>query len=84
MGRVVPIELLPFVARTAGAAERCGCLASRDFGVDGTSVSLPAPRDTVRASVAFAGGRLSLFGGLAGSLRDGGGEAASAEAEAST
>lgn len=42
------------------------------------------PRDTVRASVTVAGGRFSLFGGLAGPLRGGWGETAPAEAEAST
>ncbi len=76
MGRVLPIEPLRFVARTADAAERCDRLAGRGFGVDGTNASLPPPRDTVRASVTVAGGRSALFGGLAGPLRDGWGGAA--------
>ena len=82
MGRIVPIERLRFVARTADAAERCDCLAGRDFSVDGRSTPLPPLRDTVRASVTVAGGRFALLGELAGPLRDGGGEAAPAEAEA--
>lgn len=84
MGRVLPIEHLRFVARNADAAERCDCPAGREFGLDGTSTSFPSPRDTVQASVTVAGGRLSLFGELAGPLRDGRGGAAPAEAEAST
>ena len=76
MGRVLPIEHLRFAARTADAAERCDRLAGRDFGVDGRTTPLPALHDTVRASVTVAGGRSALFGGLAGPLRGGWGEAA--------
>ena len=78
------MELLRFAARcTADAAEHADRLAGRVLGVDGTSVSLPAPRGAVRASVTFAGGRFASLGELAGPLRDGRGEDGPAEAEAS-
>ena len=78
------MELLRSAARTADAAERCDCLLGRDLGVDGRSAPLPPPGGTVRASETVARGRFAGCAELAGPRRDGGDEAAPAEAEAST